>query len=159
MQFKVPQNIAMEDRIVGNLTAIQFGILVIGGLAAFTAFGSTTLPSPINKGFGLMLAIFTVISALGKFNNQPMYRFYKSVIIFLMSPKIRVWHKVGAERVLIQKNTKKIAEENTFKAKSVTKKDIAQLAQILDTRGKTGSVPVPQTITMERPKKEEDDKR
>ena len=35
MRYKVPQNIDMEDRIVGPLTMVQFVIVMIGGMIVY----------------------------------------------------------------------------------------------------------------------------
>lgn len=141
MQFRVPQNIAMEDKIVGPLTAIQFGICVIGEGMAFITFTSTTIPQPFSYFAGLFLALLTVVIAVGRFNDQPLYRFIRHIIYFLFRPKIRVWHKTGAEVKLIiptQRETKKSHQHVT---KQVSKHDIAQLALLIDSRGKAGANP------------------
>lgn len=141
MQFRVPQNIAMEDRIAGPLTAIQFGILVLGGLLSFLVFTSTWLPSPINKLVGGVMGLTTVILSIGKFNDQPMFRFARFIVAFLTRPRIRIWKKGGAQPVLVKASHHK-GEENVHRqAKKLTKSEIAGLAAVLDSRGQYGMVP------------------
>lgn len=142
MQFQVPQNITMEDRIIGSLTAIQFGILIIGGGIAFYFFQSQGIPSPINQVLAILVAVFTVVMAVGKFNDQPMYRFIKFIVAFVMTPKVRVWHKKkGPETQLVRPTQQRGGNQQMHVVKNVTKDDIARLAVVLDSRGNSGMVP------------------
>jgi len=136
MQFRVPQNIAMEDRIVGPLTAIQFVILVVGLGVAFLIF-SSGLPNPIRISGGVFFALFTIAMSMGKFNDQPMHRFFRFIIAFATSPKVRIWRKTGKEISLIRP-APAIAEADQRHAPRKTSKDeIARLAAVLDSRGQS----------------------
>lgn len=154
MQYQVPQNIAMEDRIAGPLTAIQFTIVVIGGLASFFTFTGQFLPSPLNIIFGGILAIITLVMSVGKFNDQPMYRFFRFIILFFLTPRVRVWHKKGVETKLVQQTQKKADAGQHITLKKVSRKDISQLASLLDSRGNQGIVPKVQTSTIIKPAEE-----
>ena len=148
MQFQVPQNITMEDRIIGPLTAIQFGIVVLGGGASFFVFQSRGIPSPLNAVIGLFLALLTVIMAIGKFNDQPLYRFTRFIVAFIFSPKVRVWHKGGGEeKVLVLPNPHNQNKQATRVVKNFSKHDIARLATVLDSRGTVGVAPKVTTTT------------
>lgn len=144
MQFRVPQNITMEDRIIGTLTAIQFGILVLGGGATFLAFTSTSLPKPFNLILGGVLGFLTVLMAIGKFNDQPMYRFFRYFIAFVFSPKTRVWHKGGSDPVLIKPSSHPADNHHSHALKRVSKQDFARLATLIDSRGQEGGIPAVQ---------------
>lgn len=141
MQFQVPQNITMEDKIIGPLTAIQFGIVIVGGGIAFIVFTSTALPSPFNTIGGLFFALLTVVMAIGKFNDQPMYRFFRFIIAFILAPKTRVWRKVGAESRLVKETQVEDSKRRTS-SKRVTRQDLANLSKIIDSRGQAGSLPI-----------------
>lgn len=141
MQFKVPQNITMEDRIIGPFTAIQFGIMVIGGAFAFVVFSSKTIPSPINKMLGLGMAVFTLVMAIGKFNDQPMYRFIKYIIAFIITPKTRIWKKIGVEHQAVKQGDHIKQDGVEVHLKNVSKGDIAKLASLIDTHGQAGHLP------------------
>lgn len=142
MQFRVPQNITMEDRIIGTLTAIQFGILVIGGGFSFFIFTSTSIPSPFNVILGGLLAVITVVLAIGKFNDQPMYRFFRYMIAYIFTPKTRVWHKGGVEPILVKPSGRVVDTHHGQSAnKHVSKHDFEQLAALVDSRGEIGSLP------------------
>jgi len=141
MQFQVPQNIAMEDRIVGSLTPIQFGIVVLGGGFAFFVFTSTSIPSPFSQAGGLLLAFITLVMALGKYNDQPMYRFIRYIISFIVTPKVRIWHKSGSEAPIIRPNPNVTHKEQMHTVKNISREDIARLATVLDSRGTEGHSP------------------
>lgn len=141
MQFQVPQNIAMEDRIVGPLTVIQFVIVVVGGGIAFFIFNQTSLPPVLTRSVAGTIALLTAIIAIGKFNDQPMYRFFKYIIAFVVTPKTRVWHKNGGEVNLIKPSEAKDEGSHLHAPKRVSREDIARLANVLDSRGKEGSLP------------------
>ena len=139
MQFRVPQNIAMEDRIVGPLTAMQFGILVIGLGIAFLIYSSLSLPDLIREGGGAFFAILTITLSVGKFNDQPMHKFFRFIIAFATSPKVRVWRKTGKEVGLIRPAPINTTEDQHHVVKNTSRKDIARLAAILDSRGQSST--------------------
>ncbi len=65
MQFKVPQNIDMEDKIVGPLTLVQFTELVIAGLVFYVTLRFTNVIIVVFIGlpvllFGLALAFIKI---------------------------------------------------------------------------------------------------
>jgi len=152
MQFQVPQNIAMEDKIVGPFSAIQFTILVFGWGFSFFIATSFGIPSPLNDIAGVVLAVIVFLMAAGKFNDQPMYKFIKYIFSYIFTPKVRIWHKKGGKDfVLIREESEKKEEAKQEVSKKVSKKDIARLAVLLDSRGKVGAKP--QTPSEKRPAK------
>lgn len=140
----------MEDRIVGPFTAIQFGIMVIGGGIAFFTAASIGLPSPINNILGFLIAAFTFVMAVGRFNNQPMYRFIRFIISFVVKPRIRVWHKKGVDIQVVKPNPNHKQNDNIHMVKIVSKKDIANLAAVLDSRGSLGLPPRIKPVTISK---------
>lgn len=141
MQFKVPQNIMMEDRIAGPLTMVQFLICVAGGGIAFFILNLKSIAPANVVGAGLM-ALLTIIIAVGRFNDQPMYRFFKYIILFITTPRTRVWHKGGhAEVQLVKPKEVKTSDEKGHAVKNISKQDIARLAVVIDSRGKMSTPP------------------
>ena len=133
----------MEDRIAGPLTVVQFSILVVGGGLAFL-FLNILIINPINKILAGIVAFITVILAIGRFNDQPMYRFFKFIILFIMAPRVRVWHKAGGDNIaLVKPSQNKKHQDTTQVVKHVSKADIARLAAVLDSRG-SNNTPKPQ---------------
>jgi hypothetical protein len=141
MQFRVPQNITMEDRIVGPLTLIQFTILVLGGGLSFLIFTSSLLPSPLTLILAVAFALVTISIALGKFNDQPLYRFFRFIISYIITPKTRIWHKTGLEIQLVRPSNHAVNQNQHKQAKQVSKEDIQRLSVVLDSRGQTGVIP------------------
>lgn len=132
-RFKVPQNLEMEDRIIGNLAMWQFVYLVVGGMLAYAAY--MKLPSPLNIIIALPIALFAAASGLLKVNNQPFPKFFASLIKYLTTPRERVWRKENVpETSQIKKDVvKKVAKVATKKALSPA--DVKHLAQIADSHG------------------------
>lgn len=96
MQYKVPQNIDLEDKIVGPFTMKQFLYLLVGGGICYGwwNYANTFVsPSPlvifIPIGFPVGLLAFCL--ALVKVNDRPFEFFILSMFKFLMSPKQRRW--------------------------------------------------------------------
>lgn len=140
MQFRVPQNITMEDRIVGPLSPIQFGIVVLGGGIAFFFFQALWLPPSIRNSLAAFLALFTMVLSVGKFNDQHMYTFIKFIYLFTVRPRTRIWHKEKGEVKLIKQGHQKM-ERQVHAVKNVSRADIARLALVLDSHGNEGVVP------------------
>ena len=142
MQFKVPQNITMEDRIAGPLTLVQFIMAIIGGGFAFLVLNLRSL-APLNTVGAGVIALLTAVIVLGKFNDQPMYKFVRFIFVFLFTPKTRVWHKAGSQVQLVKPSQKKENDDVKRSTKHVTKADIARLAAVIDSRGTVGGKPTP----------------
>lgn len=136
MQFKVPQNIDMQDRVVGPLTLIQFLYLLVGGILIYFFF--TTI-APVDPTLFLILStpVFLLSFSLAflKVQDQPFGRFVVAFVFFLFRPKSRRWHKAGQDPELI------ITPDKPKKAaavahKTIDKSQLEQLTQVLDTGGK-----------------------
>lgn len=90
MQFKVPQNIDMQDRILGPLTMVQFIYAVIGGGVCYAIF--STVHAPYSYFIIAPLALFVLAMIFLKINERPFFNFLVSAIEFQTSPKKRFWH-------------------------------------------------------------------
>lgn len=138
MQFKVPQNIDLEDKIIGPLTLIQFVYLMIGGAIFYIMLktGNTTLLVFI----GIPVALFALFLAFIKINDQPFSKFVITLMSYIARPKQRVWHKelelegTPEIKVMPKVNT----EKQKPIVKAVEKSDLEKLSQILDTKGWSG---------------------
>lgn len=135
-QYKVPQNIFMEDHIIGPLTMWQFLYLLFGGLIVYIAYQFFYQSAP---GLFFLIAIPVSLLALGaafvKIHDRPLPIFIKNGISFALSPRYRVWHKVEAMEgtsVITGPTAKKEAPQE---AKQLPGSDLAKLSEILDTYG------------------------
>lgn len=131
MRYRVPQNIDMEDRIVGPLTMLQFVYLMVGGMIIYLAY---LLFTPTSFWIiAIPVGLFTLSLAFLKVQDQPFPKFLAATLLFLIRPKARVWAKEsGEENVKIIKapstETKTIV--TTHKAEPA---ELTQLAQAIDT--------------------------
>ncbi len=95
MQYKVPQHIDEEDKILGPLTFIDFIYLLVGGALILFCF--------VLFDFGLFLflaipiALLSAALALIKVQDQPFSRFLVTFLLYLRQPKRRVWADLEAE--------------------------------------------------------------
>lgn len=134
MQFQVPQNIDMEDKIIGPLTLIQFLYLLVGGIVdylLFLALGSSVIFWII----GLPIAIFALSLAFLKIQDQPLSHFVKAGLVYLSRPKIRLWSRKGFVQPIVKEkpNKVKIAPPPPPKRRP-EKSELEKLAQLLDTQ-------------------------
>ncbi len=94
MQFKVPQFIEREAKIMGPLTFKQFLFIGGGGIIVFILY---TLLSQINMTvFIIMTIIVGVISfafAFLKFEGHPLLNAFVGLTGFISTPKIYLWEK------------------------------------------------------------------
>lgn len=131
MRFKVPQNIDMQDRIVGPLTMVQFIYAVIGFGGAYAVFSS--LPAPFGFLFAAPIAIFVILVDFVKINERPFLNFFISAIQYIGAPKQRVWHQ-GADSDMSVELYKTAKPQATVIAhKAVSKEDIRRIARQADT--------------------------
>ena len=141
MQFKVPQNISMEDRIAGPLTMIQFIILVLGAGVAWLEYNILSVFGSISSFIAVFIFCVAAFLAVGQFNGQPMYKFFRYMLMFALTPRTRVWHKVGGPVNLIRPTVEVVKTVTAHDRKQFSKDDIARLAAVLDTRGGAGLPP------------------
>lgn len=92
MQFKVPQNIDMEDKIIGPLTLTQFFYLLFGGLVIYILFTKLAAWSAFLFWIlALPIGVFCFAMAFLKVQDQPFPHFLVAGLKFLTQPKKRIW--------------------------------------------------------------------
>ena len=113
MQFQVPQNIDLEDKIVGPLTLTQFLYVLGGGLVDYIMFQSFAANY---FGLFLVLGIPVALLALGlaffKVQEQPLSHFITVGILYLFKPKTRLWKREESYPTVLTEPTKKEKKEN-----------------------------------------------
>lgn len=120
MQYKVPQNIDMEDKIVGPFTMKQFVYLLIG---AFIIYG---IYNYLSKGYDNFMPLFIIISLpIGliifafvfiKINDRPFEQFIVSLIQFMRTPKKRIWSAgYMSENVIVDDPTVEVKQDDRHK--------------------------------------------
>lgn len=145
MQYKVPQNVQREDRIVGPLTLKQLIICAVGGGIAYAIYVSlgreyewiTWLP-PV-----AFIAILTLLFAFIRPLDLSFARFIFVYLEFLLLPQKRSWVQSSAEinmaaYTTVKKKTKAQEEAEAKASQFVDKaKRLQEISKILDTHGKT----------------------
>ncbi len=142
MRYKVPQNIDMEDRIVGPLTMVQFVIVMAGGMLVYLCY---TLFTPTTFWIAaLPIALVTLTFAFVKVNDQPFPKFAAATLLFLTRPKSRVWQKeTGAEALKITHKVTPTAA-NTAVHSTVERSQLESLSAALDAGGAAPVPPAPE---------------
>lgn len=133
MQFKVPQNIDMEDKIVGPLTLVQFIYLLGGGLIVYILFQTVTSSKALFVILALPIAILSVGLAFIKIQDQPLSHFIKAGLYYFTNPKVRFWKKEGFTSSILVNPPKSTQKEGFVPPKQVEKSDLEKLAHVLDT--------------------------
>jgi len=139
LQFKVPQNIDLEDKIIGPLTMIQFIYVLVGGLIDYLLFSWVGIHH-----FSIFLILAIPIGAIAlalaflKIQDQPLSHFIKAGLIYLSNPKIRIWQRQASQRVILEKP--KEAKKQVLPTKHrIEKSQLEQLAYSLDTKAFSGA--------------------
>lgn len=133
-QFTVPQFIDVENKIIGPITTRQFLILL----------GAAILAAICYKLFDFSLFIFSLVIILAvaatfafvKINGRPFHFFVLNAVQTLRRPSLRIWNNRAIileqeERSPIVKAEDKVAPKEYYK-----KSRLAELALIVDTKGR-----------------------
>ena len=134
MQFQVPQNIDLEDKIVGPLTLKNFLILLFGGMFIYLLF-FIPMPRAITIIIAIPLGIILLAISFIKVQDQSFPRFFLSLIYYMLRPKKRLWNQNAIKpEVKIKNKTQKEAIAHPDK-QNLSAQQIAKLAAIVDTKG------------------------
>ena len=132
MQFKVPQNIDLEDKIVGPLTLIQFLYVISGGVLIYLLYltiGGTFFFWVLS----IPIAAIALALAFLKIQDQPLSHFIKAGLIFLSRPKTRVWQRHGLNFSAINAAPQGKKRLTSLPKKKIEKSELEKIAQMLDT--------------------------
>lgn len=143
MQFKVPQNVDMEDKIVGPLTLIQFMELIFAGLIFYAClrYGGVILTVFV----GVPVLLLGVALAFIKVQDQPFSHFALALVQFMVRPKFRVWKKDATlERIAVptaadptQRKEALATQAEALANRQTTRSQLQELSRALDTQGET----------------------
>jgi len=105
MQYKIPQEVDVEDKIIGPFTLKGFGFIFAAVATTLTimamvgAIGLSLFPSiAIGAVFGSLFLIVGFVP----YNGKPMYTFTGSLVGFVFKPRQRVWKKISDEPQKVQ---------------------------------------------------------
>ncbi|MBQ6355080.1 PrgI family protein [Candidatus Saccharibacteria bacterium] len=134
-QYKVPQDVEADDKLLGPFTFRQFIYLMVTGgaialaIALFQIFPLLILiPAPV--------AIFFAILALPLKKDQPMETYLAAIVSYHLKPKKRLWNPGQRESTIMITAPKKV--ENPRK-RDITGEEastrLSFLANVIDTEG------------------------
>ena len=128
MIFNVPQFIDIEDKIVGPLTAKQLGWLAMGFVILLILYGFLDRSAFIIS--AVLVAVIFGALAFYKPYNQPLIIFIIFSILFIIRPKMYVWHRTSEK---IQKISPKNQETTLVKTrKKIDTQKIAEISRLVD---------------------------
>ncbi|MBR3365747.1 PrgI family protein [Candidatus Saccharibacteria bacterium] len=142
-QYKVPQDVEADDKLLGPFTFRQFVYLMIMGgmialaVALFQIFPFLALlPLPI--------AIFFAVLALPLKKDQPMETYLAAIVSYHLRPRNRFWNP-GQRESTIQITAPKVIEQP--RTRNITGEEastrLSFLANVVDTEGNSLRTSVP----------------
>lgn len=140
LQYKIPQNVGIEDRIVGPLTLRQLIILVVGFGISYVFFAILSKLYELNILEYIIIAIPAVVSAavaLIKINDIRLPKFILMFLEFSIKPKKRLWDHRGIASLVAPDLTEmeKKAPKDALEQKVKKTANLNDLTQVLDSGG------------------------
>jgi len=99
MQFKIPQNVEIKDKILGPLSFRDLVIAGVGGGIAYTAYiGLDNQTWPI---IAIPVVLLTLAIIFVKINNMSFSEWIYSLLLFIITPQKRVWKNMSDDAILL----------------------------------------------------------
>ena len=146
-QYKIPQNVGLEDKIVGPLTLRQLIMLAVGFGISYVLFAL------LNKLYELNVIEYAVIAlpgllavafALIKINDIPLLKYLFLFLEFSIKPKKRVWDHRGISSIVapdLGEDDKTVAPTfvNELNEKAKKAANLKELTRMLDSGAPAGA--------------------
>lgn len=143
MQFKIPQDVQIEDKIIGPITMRQLIILGIGGGITYAIYISlaSKYSWPVWGPPVGILSLLTLAISFAKINEMSFTEYVLFYILYQIRARKRCWQQMGGDVFVSSftqasapaKKEKKIIEKQKQDTLKITKLD--DLTRILDTHG------------------------
>ena len=134
-QYKVPQDVEADDKLIGPFSFRQFVYLLIAAGLVALAVGLFQL-FPILAILPILPALLFVVLALPLKKDQPMETYLAAIVSYYLKPRTKVWMP-GQRETVIQITAPKIVEEN--RTRDISEEEathrLSFLADIVDTEG------------------------
>ncbi|MBR5419199.1 PrgI family protein [Candidatus Saccharibacteria bacterium] len=134
-QYKVPQDVEADDKLIGPFSFRQFVYLMIAGGLIAVAFVLFQI-FPVLVIVPIPFIIFLGILALPLKKDQPMETYLSAVIDFYLKPQKRVWMPGQTDATITVTAPKKVEDNRT---KNLSQEEASHrlsfLADIVDTEG------------------------
>lgn len=128
MQFKVPQFIDVEDKVVGPLTFKQFAYLAGGAGLVYLSLHS--LPILIGLPLAGVFGALAVALAFLKYNEKPFIHVLESFIRFYTKSRLYLWHK--EQKQVSREEKKEPTQQAAFNRATLTESKLKTLSWSLD---------------------------
>ncbi len=134
-QYKVPQDVEADDKLIGPFSFRQFIYLIIVALSGLAAWGLFQL-FPLLVIIPLPIIVFFGALALPLRKDQPMEVYLAAMVSFYLKPRKRLWDPDGIES-LIEITVPKTVEFRRTKdlSQSDAQQRFGYLAEIVDSQG------------------------
>jgi len=133
-QYKVPQDVETEDKILGPLSIKQFIYVIIGLLWAFLMWRIFSTYVIVAVVLSIPVTGFFLLLGFGRREGVPFEDYVVASIRFLVVPRKRIWIKDDTKEHIIKKSPNEAVKAKESK-KEVSAGQLKQLATIIDTRG------------------------
>lgn len=158
MQYKIPQDVDVEDKIFGPFTLKQFGFVFVAiivaaiFLAILTKVGMSLAGAAV---VGSFFGSFFIIAGFVPFNGKPLYMHTQSFLWYFLKPRRRVWKKMEVSETPV---AAPVAPEPQTTSEMVIPKEqlesmgskIQQVSLMVDTGGAFGhQLPEKEELTIE----------
>lgn len=134
-QYKVPQDVEADDKLIGPFSFRQFVyLLIVGGLVAL-AVGLFQL-FPLLAIIPIPFALFFLALALPLKKDQPMETYLAAIVSYYLKPHTRLWTPGQRESTILITAPKIVEEVRTrnLSSEEATHR-LSFLADIVDTEG------------------------
>lgn len=143
LQYKIPQNVGIEDKIVGPFSLRQLIILGVGLGISYTLFAVSNKLYQLNVLEYIIIALpalLALAAALLKIRNVTFTKFILLSLEFAIRPKQRFWDHHGiaylSSPVLVDKPSAKTSSKESDLAEKKRKNvNLAELSATLDSGG------------------------
>ena len=134
-EYKVPQNVEADDKLIGPFSFRQFVYLIIMSLSIGLSWALSQLFFPLFL-IPLPVIVFFAALALPLRKDQPMEIYLAAIVSFILKPHTRLWDPDGIDSLIEITAPKTV---NAPLTKGITQDDAQQrfryLAQMVDSQG------------------------
>lgn len=137
-QYKVPQNVESEDKILGPLSLKQFIYVIIGLMWAALMWAIFNKVLVLAIVFALPVTGFFLLLGFGRRQEQSFENYFVALLRFQFVPRKRLWMKDEKLDTSIVKESDRPKESAVARNPRQIKGQLAKLSLVLDTHGATG---------------------
>jgi hypothetical protein len=133
-QYKVPQNVESDDKILGPFTLKQAIYIAIGIMYGLLTFALLRALLPVWFIVGVPPMLVMVMLGAYKRSDQPFESYVVNIAGYFVKPRKRIWHKDPIVEAFHIEQTVVTAEQARRDPREVLG-ELEKLAQVVDTRG------------------------